>query len=570
MTGSVRPDQTIAANPDNTEALPPDKAADHVPDNRPDPTSEPTTTPEPEASQPQVPEPAPDAAVRPLPAQGDSAAEPAVEEGAPATAGDEAGPGGQADEGKAAESTTEAEPVESADRAAHEKPTPEAKAAEGTPEAKAAEGAPEAKKRKKKPKPKPEGPSVAEVVARIGATSEQALAYVASPDPKLSRLPRKVREALIAELPGVTGAALLGPAALARHLVGSAATGRYRDLFVLWDLFRRFPEQCKPMLAERQQALERARGKLRVAVRIGLRGRAERVAEDIRRAEGLIWQWLRETLLEVLPAVGARPAIAAALLEREPDLDVPIPAQPRGRWLAEAAAARGADPLPGRLEEALAKNAHRLPATVETLRLATRHYPDRVPALLDRVDLEAPDVGAFLAWARDHDAADRLYARVRDGVSATAARDRAKGLALWHRWTERGVEVPLPGALQTDSLEGFDLSRPETAAFAARLLERGVELNLQAELEAMAGRNRQLAEKAYEAMVCAGLDVSLPAALHDNPIVKEGTRCPKCQAWTWVRPGHEERCPRPAPPPKEPEPDPFELAAAEATRAEGS
>jgi hypothetical protein len=456
-----------------------------------------------------------------------------------------------------------APPVEPAPAAA-EPPT----TAEPPATAEPAPATAEADSRKRKKKPKPEGPSLGEVTARIGTSSEQALAYVSAPDPKLSRLPRKVREGLIADLPAVTAAALLGPAALARHLVASAATGRYRDLFVLWDLFRQFPEDCKPVLAERQQALARSQGRLRTAVRIGLRGRAERVAEDVRRAEGLIWQWLREMLVEALPAVGARPAVAAALLEREPDLEVPLPAQPDERWLAEAATVRGKPGLPEALEQVLGRNVHRLPATVETLRLAIQHYPDRVPALLDRVDLEAPDMGAFLAWARDHDAADRLYGRIRHSVSATAARDRAKGLELWYRWSQRGVDVPLPEALQADSLDGLDLARPETAAFAARLRERGVQLDLQAELEAIAARNRQLAEKAYEAMVCAGLDVSLPAALEDNPIVKAGTRCPKCRAWTWVRPGHEERCPRPEPPPETVAPDPFELAAAEVTRAE--
>jgi hypothetical protein len=38
--------------------------------------------------------------------------------------------------------------------------------------------------------------------------------------------------------------------------------------------------------------------------------------------------------------------------------------------------------------------------------------------------------------------------------------------------------------------------------------------------------------------------VHLPLALEGNPIVRDGTRCPACQAWTWVRPGHERRCPR--------------------------
>lgn len=411
---------------------------------------------------------------------------------------------------------------------------------------------------------KRKGPEPSEVIARIGTTNERALAYLADPDPKLSRLSRKVIEALLPELPPVTAGALLGPAGFTRHLVASAAAGRYRDLFVLWETFRRYPAEAKPELAERGAALNRGREKLKTAVRIGLTGRAERLAEDIAKAEGLIWQWLREALTELLPAVGARPAVAAALLAREPGLQIPLPAEPDDRWLAEAAAARRNAPLPEPLEGLLRDNVHRLPATVDTLRLATLHFPDRVEALVDRVDLDAPDIGAFLAWARDHGAAERLHGRIRERVNGAAARDRAEGLAQWYAWQQRGVQLELPESLRVDSLDGFDLSRPETAELASRLAQRGIELDLQAKLEDLAGQNRQLAEKAYEAMVCANLDVHLPEALESNPVVNPGTRCPKCRAWTWVRPGHEQRCPRPEPAEQEPVLDAFELAAAEA------
>jgi hypothetical protein len=361
----------------------------------------------------------------------------------------------------------------------------------------------------------------------------------------------------------VTAAALVGPAGFTRHLVASAAAGRYRDLFVLWETFRRFPAEAKPELAERSAALGRAQEKLKTAVRIGLTGRSAFLAEDIARAEGLIWQWLREALVAHLPAVGARPAVASALLKREPSLEVPLPAHPDARWLAEAASARQSEPLAEPVETLLGANVHRLPATVDTLRLATVHYPERVPALVDQVDLDAPDIGAFLAWARDHGATDRLVGRIRERVAGAAARDRAEGLARWYSWQQRGVALELPEALRTDSLGGFDLTKPETGELAARLLARGVQLDLQGQLDAMAAENRQRAEKAYEAMVCADLPVTLPAALEDNPVVNPGTRCPKCRAWTWVRPGHEQRCPRPEAPAAEPEPDPFELAAAE-------
>jgi hypothetical protein len=459
-----------------------------------------------------------------------------------------------------------AEPVVvEAEAPAEPEPEPDAPA---EPEATEAPAEPDGKRKKRKgakakesPPAKPQGPTVEEVVRRVGTTNAEALAYVAAPDPKLSRIGRKVRDNLVPDLPPLAAAGLLGPAALARHLVASSASGRYRDLFALWDLFRAFPEDCKPVLAERSEALQRAQQKLRVATLLGLSGTATRVAEDVERAEGLIWQWLREVLLEALPAVGARPVVASALLAREPSIAVPLPSEPDASWLGEAATARHRAALAEPVEALLAANVHRLPATVETLRLATLHYPDRVEALVDRVDLDAPDVGAYLAWARDHGADERLRSRIRDQVSAASVRAPSDGLALWYRWLNRGVELPLPSTVLGQPLDSYDLTRPETAELAARLRAEGHDLDLQRRLDELAGRNRQLAEKAYEAMVCAGLDVELPQTLLDNPIVKEGTRCPNCEAWTWVRPGHEQRCPRPPAPPRPPKPDPFELAA---------
>ena len=251
-----------------------------------------------------------------------------------------------------------------------------------------------------------------EVVRRIGATNEQALAYVAAPDPKLTRLSRKVREALLPDLPPVTAGALLGPDALARHFVASAAHGRYRDLFALWELFVARPDEVKPVLAERQRALEKGRTALATALRLGLRGHAERVAEDVARASGLIWQWLREGLQSELALVAQRPAVASALLLREPQLELSLPAEPGARWLAEAAAARTTAPLAPAVDALLSAGASRLPATVPTLQLATEHYPDQVPALIDRIDLDSPNIGALMAWARDHGQGERLAARI--------------------------------------------------------------------------------------------------------------------------------------------------------------
>ena len=428
--------------------------------------------------------------------------------------------------------------------APHEiEPNPEAI----TVEPPAAEPTADAEEAKKAPKPKPRkpsGPDPVEITRRVGKTNEQALAYVLDPDPKLSRLSRKVREALITEVPPVTAGALLGPEALARHFIASAAAGRYRDLFSLWELFRARPEACKPVLAERQRALDRARKTLTTAVKLGLEGRADRVAEDIERAQGLIWTWLREIVVAELPAVGRRPRIAAALMAREPDLDIPLPAEPNDRWLAEAAAAKQDGPLPPRIDELLSAHVERLPATVATLSQVQEQYPERLGTLVDRIDLDSENIGALLAWSRDHGMGDRLRSRILERIETAAAAGRAQGLSAWQEWRGRGVEVDLPEALRAPTIEGLDLSRPESAELIATLVGGGAQIDAQAELEQLAGNNRQAAEKAYEAFVCAGLDVHLPMALEGNPIVRDGTRCPACQAWTWVRPGHERRCPR--------------------------
>lgn len=426
---------------------------------------------------------------------------------------------------------------------------PEALPAETTVEATGddapAEAAAEPAKPKPKPKPKkPSGPDPAEVKRTIGTSNEQALAYVLNPDPKLSRLSRKVREDLITEVPPVTAAALLGPAALARHFIASAAAGRYRDLFSLWDLFRERPEECKPILAERQRALERGRQMLSTAVTLGINGRADRVAEDVTRAQGLIWTWLREVVTADLRRIGRRPQIAAALLAREPDLEIPLPDAPDDRWLAEAAAVKHDGELPAPMDALLSANVERLPATVATLSQVAEQYPERVPTLVDRIDLESENIGAMLAWARDHGMADRIRSRIEAQVAEAAATGRAEGLAAWQSWRARGVDIELPESVRTPSVEGLDLARPESADLIAVLIKEGAAIDPQAELEQLAEQNRQLAEKAYESFVCAGLDVHLPMALEGNPIVRDGTRCPACQAWTWVRPGHERRCPR--------------------------
>jgi hypothetical protein len=423
------------------------------------------------------------------------------------------------------------------------------------------------KKGKQKGAAAAKGPTPEEITRRIGATNEKALVYVLSPDPKLSRLSRKAREALLPDLPPVVAGALLGPAALARHFIAYASHGRYRDLFSLWELFRQRPAECKPVLAERQPALDKARDRLRTAIRVGLTGRADRAAEDVRRAEGLIWQWVREPLMENLPLVGMRPEIATKLLEREPDLEIPLPATPDARWLDEAAAARRHGPLPPALDALLAANIDRLPATVATLGMAQDHYPERVVPLLNHVNLDGPEIGSVMAWARDHGHAERLHARISERVQEAAQGPRAEALAVWQAWRERGVEIPLPEALRVPNLEGLDLTKPESAILIAALQAEGADLQPQRALDDLAAQNRQLAEKAYEAFVCADLPVTLPAALRGNVMVKEGTRCPACEAWTWVRPGHERRCPRLAAMPPEPAAQPA-AAPAEHTPAD--
>jgi hypothetical protein len=393
---------------------------------------------------------------------------------------------------------------------------------------------------------KASGPDPAAIVKRIGTTSAAALAYVKDPDPKLARMSRKHREAVITDIPPVTAGALLGPDALCRHFLASAASGRYQDLFFLWELFVAFPDECKPVLAQRQRAQEKARAKLRTATHLGLLGDATRVAADIDRATGLPWRWLREILEPMAPAIRQRPQVLAALQRREPGFTVDLPAEPSDRWLAEAARMResGAD-VPAAIDELLGRNADRLPATVATLSMAQSQYPDRVPALIDRVDLQARDIGAIFAWARDHGHAEQLLGRVSEAVTAAAAVDRAAGLAAWKAWQARGVEVPMPESLTTPDLAGLDLGRPESAELIKVLVDGGADLDPQQILDGVAAENRQLGEKAYEAFVSAGFDeVHLPLALEGNPMVRPETRCPACQAWTWVRPGLEKRCPR--------------------------
>jgi hypothetical protein len=386
--------------------------------------------------------------------------------------------------------------------------------------------------------------TAADLTQRIGITNEAALAYVRAPDPRLSRLSARVREELITEVPAVTAGALLGTAALARHFVASAATGRYRDLFGLWELFSADPDACRPVLQERPEALERARTALRSATVLGLRGHAARVAEDVTNAKGLIWQWLREALDEHLDLVAARPAVASALLQRDRDVTLALPDDPDETWLREAVAARAAGGLAPPVEERLRAHAHRLPATIANLEFLREQLPGVLPGVLVRIDLDRPDIGAVLAWARDHGLTDVLATRIRERVEATTAEDPAAGLAAWWHWRETGVDLPMPAAVVETPVDQFDLTRPETAALLAVRTANGDDPRVHERLETLASTNRQLAEKAYEALVCGGLDVTLPAALEDNPMVRDGTRCPACNAWTWVRPGHEQRCPR--------------------------
>jgi hypothetical protein len=385
--------------------------------------------------------------------------------------------------------------------------------------------------------------TAADLTRRIGVTTEQALAYVRHPDPELARISRRHREQLIAEIPAVTAGALLGPAALARHFVASASAGRYRDLFGLWELFSSEPDACRPVLLERPQALERARTALQTATTLGLHGRADRVARDVTEARGLIWQWMREILDDHFPQVAQRPAVASALLERDPTIPLPLPDEPDDTWLREAAEARTRAPLAAPVEQLLRAHVHRLPATIATLDLVHEQMPAALDTIIANVELERPDIDAVLAWARDHGVAGPLLARIDTEIAATADHEPVAGLRAWWSWRER-VPVALPDGLLATPLEAFDLARPETAALLAEHAARGNDPDAAARLAAMAASNRQLAEKAYEALVCAGLEVTLPASLEQNPVVRDGTRCPACRAWTWVRPGHEARCPR--------------------------
>ncbi len=403
------------------------------------------------------------------------------------------------------------------------------------------------KKAKKKPdKKKPSGPNPATIVKIVGATSEAALSYVQNPDPKLSRMARKHREAVITEIPPVTAGALLGPEALCRHFLASAASGRYQDLFYLWDLFVLYPDDCKTVLNARQKAQEKAKAKLRLATHMGLLGDAERVAADIDRAAGLPWRWMQDILKPMEPAISQRPAVLAAMARRDAAFSPQLPDNPSDRWLAEAAALKesGKD-IPADMDRLLGQHADRLPATIATLSMAQQQYPDRVSSLIDRVDLDAPDIGSLMAWARDHGHAEQLVGRVTERVTASAAADRATGLAEWRRWQERGVQLDMPQSLTAPNLDGLDLGRPESAELIKQLIDGGADLDAQQILDDVAATNRMLGEKAFEAFVCAGFDtVHLPLVLEGNPMVRPETRCPSCQAWTWVRPGLEKRCPR--------------------------
>ncbi len=492
------------------------------PSDQPRPTDPTSTDPAPEAVEAQAPAPAePEPAVDEAPAEPEAATEP--EAPAEPEAAEQGSPGPSTDA-----PSTDAPPADAAEAGEPKKD----------------------KKKKPKEKKKPSGPDPSEVVRRIGTTSAAALAYVQDPDPKLSRMARKHREAIITEVPPVTAGALLGAEALCRHFIASAATGRYQDLFFLWDLFKAFPEECKPVLQARQRAQERAKAKLRTATHLGLLGDADRVAADIDRATGLPWKWLTEILEPMGPAIRQRPAVMAALARKSSGVVVEVPDDPSDRWLAEAAALKDAGvEIPEAVDAALGAHADRLPATVATLQMATDQYPEQVSALIDRVDLDAPDIGAIMAWAHDHGHGQQLTSRVGERVRAAAAADRATGLSEWTRWQRLGVEVPMPESLTVPTLEGLDLGRPESADLIKRMVDDGADLDPQQILDDVAASNRMLGEKAYEAFVCAGFDaIHLPLVLEGNPMVRPETRCQACQAWTWVRPGHEQRCPRPGEP----------------------
>ena len=502
------------------------------------PASEAPTTEAPAAEAPAPEAPAAEAPAPEAPAAEEPAAEEPAADAQPTDEASQAPAEVQADaaEGQA-DADASAGETPAADAPAGDAPAEEAKASGDGADAKPAE--------KKKKKKKPTGPDPSAIVKRIGATSEAALEYVVNPDPKLARMARKHREAVISEIPPVTAGALLGPDALCRHFLASAAAGRYLDLFHLWELFKLFPDECKPVLASRQKAQEKARKKMQTATHLGLLGSAERVASDIDRAAGLPWRWLQEILEPMGPAIRQRPVVLAAMLRKDPSFEANVPEDPSDRWLAEAAALResGQD-VPEPIDTLLGRFADRLPATLATLSMTHDQYPDRVPALIDRVDLGANDIAAVLAWARDHGHGEQLVGRIAEEVRSAAAENRAEGLARWKSWTSRGVELEMPESLRVPTLEGLDLGRPESADLIKAMVDDGADLVPQEILDGVASDNRMLGEKAYEAFVCAGFtDIHLPLVLEGNPMVRPETRCPACQAWTWVRPGHESRCP---------------------------
>lgn len=444
--------------------------------------------------------------------------------------------------------TPDAPPATSEDAPASESAEmPKAEVAPQATDKKTAEAPQEAPKKKRRKKKKPAGPTPAQALQRIGNTTEEAMAYVASPEAQWQKLSSGFLEELITELPPLTAAALLGPEALCRHFLASAATGRYRDLFNLWDLFKTYPEQCKPILMSRTEAQERAKHKLRVATEFGLIGSADRVAEDIDRAQGLPWNWIRDILKEVGPLIAQRPVVIAALWRKDPSWPIDLPDQPDQRWLSEAAALHNhADPVPEAIDNVLGQHLESLPTTPSTLGLAAHHHPDQVPVLLDRLDPEAEDLVATVRWARDHgyDLTERLFAH----LDQIAKESRAKAAAMWAHWRAGGVAPQqLPESLMVPTMDGLDLGAPESWDLAAILVKNGATIDAQAIVDQAASTNRQVGEKAYEAAVCAGFnEVHLPAGLASNPNIKPDARCPKCAAWTWVRPKHETRCPRSA------------------------
>lgn len=401
---------------------------------------------------------------------------------------------------------------------------------------------------KRKPrKRKKAAPSPAQVLNRIGKTNDQAMAYVFNPDPSWQELNLGVIEELITNIPPVTAGALLGPDALCRHFLASAASGRYQDLFYLWELYKAFPDLCQPVVMSRTEAQERAKHNLRVATEYGLVGSAERVAQDIRKAKGLPWKWLQDILADLGDLIAQRPMVIAALWERDPGWPLELPEHPDTAWLAEAAQlqAKG-EFVPDMIKALLASHLDGLPINPATLDIALATSPDQIPLLLTRIDMDAPDVVATLRWARDHGFDQHEF--IVAFLEACAQENRALAAHHWAK-LKAGQIAPadLPPTLLGTDLDGLDLGLPESWEIAKVLVDQGAALDVQALLDDIALNNRQIAEKAYEAAVCAGFDeVHLPAGLAANPNIKAEARCPKCAAWTWVRPRHEERCPRPA------------------------